>query len=148
MRDAMPFPFNASTLYCLAIVLIMLFFAPTPGTLFDDTPATITFTSGYLIAVSASYPLYAFIMITAGAFNALGVPRPNMVLYSLKLLVIYLPCAWFGAEYFGFNGVVAAAVLSNVVPGCVALLWYRVQFPKVRPVQDVDTGLLPGAANP
>ncbi|MEM9878031.1 MAG: MATE family efflux transporter [Pseudomonadota bacterium] len=147
MREAMRFSFFSATVYCLFIFLIMLFFAPQIVALFDDTPATIQFTSGYLIAVSASYPLYAFIMITTGAFNALGVPRPNMVLYSLKLLVIYLPCAWYGAEYFGFNGVVAAAVISNVVPGIAALLWYRAQFPKVRPLQDVDTGLLPGAAN-
>jgi putative MATE family efflux protein len=132
MREGMRFAFLAGGGYCVFIFGIMLLVARDLATIFDDNPQTIYYATSYLLAVSASYPLYAFIMITAGAFNALGIPRPNMVLYSMKLLAIYLPCAWFGAQYFGFFGIVGAAILSNVVPGVVALWWYRKHFPKPR----------------
>lgn len=132
MREAMRFAYTAGALYCLFISGVMLFFARDLAAVFDDNPQTVDYATRYLFAVSFSYPLYAFIMITAGAFNALGIPRPNMVLYSMKLLAIYLPCAWFGAHYFAFSGIVGAAILSNVIPGLASIWWYRKHFPKPR----------------
>jgi len=148
MREAMRFSFIAALFYCVAICVVMAAFATNIAAVFDDTPGTVKVATAYLIAVSASYPFYAFIMITAGAFNALGMPRPNMVLYGLKLLVIYLPCAWLGAQYFGINGLIGAAVLSNVIPGLVALAWYRAQFPKVHAEPVPDATLASNAVKP
>lgn len=130
MREAMRFAYICAGSYSVLLFVVMIFFANDMAAVFDDNPATALYASRYLVPVSASYALYSFIMITAGAFNALGIPRPNMVLYTLKLLGIYLPCAYFGSKYYGFNGVIAAAILSNVLPGLVALYWYKARFPK------------------
>lgn len=147
MREAMRFAYLIAAIYCIIIFALMAFFADDLARLFDDAAGTVAVAELYLVAVAASYAFYSFIMITAGAFNALGMPRPNMVLYSLKLLGIYLPVAWFGSAYFGFKGVVFAAILSNVVPGIAALLWYRARFPKDRQPGGAaapDAALAPG----
>lgn len=147
MREAMRFAYFVASLYCVSVFGLMVFFADDLARMFDDASGTIAYAQFYLVAVAASYAFYAFIMITAGAFNALGIPRPNMVLYTLKLLGIYLPVAWFGSQYFGFKGVIFAAILSNVIPGIGALLWYRARFPKDHHTDEVDApdaALAPG----
>lgn len=130
MREAMRAAFVLAALYCLLMWAILAFFAQPIASAFDDNPSTIAYASRYLIAAPGAYTLYAFLMITAGAFNALGMPRPNMVLYTLKLVVIYLPVAVYAAPRFGFEGVIAANVLSNVIPGVGAFLWFKLRFPQ------------------
>ncbi|MEO0412094.1 MAG: MATE family efflux transporter [Pseudomonadota bacterium] len=139
MRDAMRLAFLLAAGYALLIWAVLAVFAQPIAGAFDDNPDTIAYAATYLMAAPGAYPLYAFLMITAGAFNALGIPRPNMVLYTLKLVVIYLPVALYAAPRFGFEGVVAANVLSNVIPGVLAVIWYKVRFPrpKAEPAQGV-----------
>lgn len=143
MRAAMRAAFLFAAGYALVIWAVLALFAQPIASAFDDNPDTIAYAATYLVAAPGAYPLYALLMITAGAFNALGIPRPNMVLYTLKLVGIYLPVALYAAPRYGFEGVVAANVLSNVIPGVLAIIWYKARFPRPK-TEDVQP--LPDAA--
>ncbi|MEM7569836.1 MAG: MATE family efflux transporter [Pseudomonadota bacterium] len=133
MREAMRAAFLLGAGYSVLVWAVLAFFAQPIAGAFDSNPDTIAYAASYLTAAPAAYAFYAFLMITTGAFNALGMPRPNMVLYTLKLLVIYLPIALYAAPRYGFEGIVAANVLSNLIPGIAALIWYKARFPNQKP---------------
>ncbi|MEM9287724.1 MAG: MATE family efflux transporter [Pseudomonadota bacterium] len=132
MRAAMRLAFTLGTAYSILVWAVLSLFAEPIASAFDDNPDTILYAVRYLETAPAAYAFYTFIMITAGAFNALSIPRPNMVLYSLKLIGIYLPLAWYAAPRYGFDGVIVASIVSNVIPGIGAIIWYKARFPKIR----------------
>lgn len=99
------------------------------GARFRDDPQVIAAAATYLALVPASYCFVAVIMVVAGAFNALGAPRPNMMFYAVKLIGLYIPLAALGVRIFGFTGIAYAAALSNILTGVLAFYWYRTYFP-------------------
>lgn len=117
--------------YGFAVAGLLAFFAHWIGAQFRDDPQVIEVTAAYLTIVPVTFSFFAVIMVVAGAFNALGHPRPNMVFYIIKLVLLYIPLAYLGARVYGFLGVVYAAALSNIITGVIAFYWYRKYFPGI-----------------
>ena len=124
MRQALGF----SIVYGLVVALVLGVFAQWIGAQFQDDPRVIHTTAIYLIIVPVTFGFFAVIRIVAGAYNALGQPRPNVIFFGIKLLAIYIPLSYLGARYMGYQGVAIASALSNVVAGGLAYYWYRRHF--------------------
>ena len=43
----------------------------------------------------------------------------------IRLLVLYLPLAYLGSQWFGVSGIFVSACLSNGLVGLGTFLWYR-----------------------
>lgn len=125
MRQALGF----SIVYSLLVALILGVFAHWIAAQFQDDPQVIAATAVYLIFVPATFSLFAVLRIIAAAYNALGQPRPNVVFFAVKILVIYIPLSYLGIQYMGFPGVAMASALSNIAAGGVAYYWYRTHPP-------------------
>lgn len=130
MRQAMKLVLGFSFIYGFVVLVILGITAPWIAKQFVDEQQAIAVITGYLWAVPWSYGFYSVIMMTGAAFNSIGNPRPNFVLYSVRLLAIYVPAAWIGAEFFGIWGIIGASALSNIVVGVMALYWCHVRFPR------------------
>ncbi len=92
--------------------------------LFSATPASVAPSRLYLWLVPASFGLYGVLMVTAGAFNGLGNPKPNLVLYTGKA-VFFAGGIIVGAQLDGYRGICLGIAFSNVAAGVAAFLWYR-----------------------
>lgn len=130
MREAMRLVLVFSFIYGIAVMIFMALGREWIARQFIDDDQTIAVITGYLIGVPWSYGFYAVIMMTGAAFNSMGNPKPNFVLYTVRLLAIYVPAAWIGSHYFGIEGIIAASALSNILTGGMALYWCYAHFPK------------------
>lgn len=100
------------------------------GAVFSADPAAIAATRTYLTVIPFSYGLYGTMVIMGMAFVALGNAAPNLIFFSVRLFLLYIPGTLLGNALFGYIGIVAAAAAANVVAGSLALYWYWRYFPR------------------
>ena len=120
---------NQSYLFCLAwgvLVAALLSVLATPIVgLFNQNPEVIAVARTYLWLVPISYGAGGIIQVTNSTFNALGRPLPPVIITVSRMLVIYVPLAYFGSQWFGAWGIFLAAAIANGVTGLIAYLWSR-----------------------
>lgn len=130
MREAL----RVGIIFCFAYGALMAVILALSGEWiarqFRDDAETVAVISDYLLVVPWTYGFYTVIMIVGATFNAMGNPRPNFALYAVKFIGVYIPFAWLGATLFDMMGVYAAASLSNIVAGGIALILCRNRFAK------------------
>ena len=97
--------------------------ATSVAALFDPDQIVVKTAATYLFWVPISYGAVGGILILSTTFNALGKPFPSMVMIALRTLILYIPCAYLGSQWFGIQGIFGAACLTNFVVGCGAFLW-------------------------
>lgn len=96
---------------------------------FDKHPAVIRYTAEYLRIVPVSYAAMGMLIITNSAMNAMGKPLPAMGLILLRAFVIYVPLAFLGAKFYGFEGILYAMVATNILVGFASYLWNKIIIP-------------------
>ena len=118
---------NLSYLFCLAWGMMMAtILAPSASwlaSLFNSDPQVIQIATQYLWFVPISYAAAGIIFIASSTFNALGKPIPSMIMTLSRMVVLYIPLAYFGSKLFGINGIFAAASIANLVVGIGAYSW-------------------------
>lgn len=129
----------------LLAALLMVFAGPLAG-LFASAEEDAAYAAMYLRFVGASLFGYGIIVAANAAMNARDKPIHSMTLSLVRILLIYLPLAWLGALTFGFGGIVAAAVMANVMAAWGGLIATRATglLRLETPLIDVPVSLLPG----
>ena len=95
------------------------------ASIFDETLTVITVAATYLLIVPVSYGTWGMLMMSSAIFNSLGKPVSSTIMSVVRMFVIYIPLAYLGKALFGLVGIFAAATVSNVIMGVVALMWNR-----------------------
>ncbi len=124
MREGFRFCIKAALGYGVIIALIMALFGSSLARIFAASPEGIDPTVRYLWIVPLTFGFYGVLMCVSGAFNGLGNPRPNLMLYSSKALLFVL-CVWAGAKLGGYTGICIGVALSNIGAGALAYGKYR-----------------------
>jgi putative MATE family efflux protein len=124
MREGFSFCIKAALGYGVVIAAIMALFGPSLAKFFAASPEGIAPAIRYLWIVPLTFGFYGVLMCVSGAFNGLGNPRPNLVLYSSKAL-LFLLCVWLGAKLGGYTGICIGVALSNIGAGALAYGKYR-----------------------
>jgi putative MATE family efflux protein len=127
---------------CVAVILALL--AGPLMTLFSDDPRVLEVGAAYLWIVPISYGAAGIVMVVNAAFNGIGRPFPAVTVSTLRMIVLYLPLAWAGAQLFQVYGIFAAAAVSNVLAGTTAYAWLRRALAKL-PAEGGPTGNQRGA---
>ena len=70
-----------------------------------------------------SYGAVGIIMIVNASFNGLGRPIPATLISVTRMVIVYVPLAYFGKSLWGIPGIFAAAAASNLLIGSAAALW-------------------------
>lgn len=121
--------FNLSIKFCLiwgVLAAIVLTF--TSGSLvspFNNNPQVISTVNTYMAIVPISYGAAGIIQISNSTFIALGKSIPPIMIAVVHMLILYLPLAELGRQFFGVQGIFAAACFSNIVVGLGAFAWNR-----------------------
>lgn len=111
--------------YGAVLALILGLFADPIAGVFTSNDADRAYAATYLRFVGASLFGYGIVIVANAAMNARDKPLLSMSLSIGRIFALYLPLAWIGALTVGFAGVVAAAVLANVIAVWGALIATR-----------------------
>lgn len=74
----------------------------------------------FLWIVPASYGVSAMIILTNVSMNVLGKPRIALYINMARLLLIYIPLAYFGSHWFGIDGIFYGISIGNLIAFIVA----------------------------
>ncbi|MBD3663609.1 MATE family efflux transporter [Sulfitobacter sp. TSTF-M16] len=122
----------------LAAVVLAVFAAPIAG-VFTSGEEDMAFAATYLRWVGFSLFGYGILVVGNAAMNARDKAVWSMSLSLSRILLLYLPLAWIGAVTIGFAGVVAAAIVANVLSA-----WATLVAAKATSLLKVETVLIDG----
>jgi len=106
-----------------ALMAVLLGLAARPiGAIFNDDPAVVSNVARYLWLVPASYALLNVLSLSAAILNVLRRPFHAAGLSALRMIVLYIPLAVAGANFFGLPGIFGAAGVANLLSGAAAWL--------------------------
>ena len=101
--------------------------------LFTDDPAVAAEAATYLRLVSLSLAGYGVVVVSAGAYNALGRPMTSLAYNFGRSAVLMVPLAWAAASVAGPRGAFAAVAAANALAGVAvalhALRWLAAAAP-------------------
>jgi putative MATE family efflux protein len=124
MRDGFAFSIRFALLYGVAIALLLFASGQYLSGVFAATPLSVAPSRLYLWIVPISFGFYGVLMCVAGAFNGLGNPKPNLVLYTTKA-ALFAVGILIGSQLDGYRGLCIGIALSNIGAGLAAYWWYR-----------------------
>jgi len=115
--------------FCMASGLIIaLLLAGAAGfvpTLFSQNPEVTDVTRLFLWIAPLSYGAYGVVMVMNAAFNGLGKPMPAVYISVTRMMLLYLPLAVLGRQFFGIAGIFGAYAIANLLSGLLSYVWAR-----------------------
>ena len=120
--------------YGLLLAVVLYLFAEPISVAIADGREAAQYTETYLRIVGWSLFGYGILVTANAAMNARSKALFSMGLSLTRIFAVYLPCAWLGVVLFGYDGVLFAAVLANLLAVAGAVYCAR------------QTGLVPSAS--
>lgn len=97
--------------------------------LFDSNPQVMNVTISYFSIVPYTYGLLGTVFLIVQSMNAVGKPYSGNFLSALRLILLYLPMAYFLNQIYGLDGIFQSRFIANAITGLLALLLaYRTFF--------------------
>ena len=110
----------------LAVAALLLFVFGQPlAALIDDAESVYLVAGFYLAVVPWSYGMWGVLMMSSASFNALGKPIPSTIMSFTRMFVVHVPLALLLDSQFGYRGIFAATLTSNLIMGMVGYWWFR-----------------------
>lgn len=107
----------------LLLAIVMSLFAKPLAGLFSDSDTIQAVAANYIWIVSWSWGAYGIVMSANASFNGSGRPLPGVMISTLRVIIVFLPLAFFGRWLLGLNGLFIASSLSNLAVGAIAYWW-------------------------
>lgn len=104
--------------------LLTVFAKPIAGLIAGDNKAA-EYTTQYLQVVGWSLFGYGVLVTANAALNARSKAVYSLTLSLTRIFLVYLPLAWLGVMLFGYTGLLAAAVLANLIGVAGAVYFCR-----------------------
>lgn len=111
-----------SGLFIAASLAALAGFLPS---LFSDNIDVISIAKLYLWTAPVSYGAYGLVMAMNASFNGLGSPMPGVGISVGRMLVLYVPLAIVGMQFFDAVGIFTAYAVANIISGAVAYQWAK-----------------------
>lgn len=112
------------------LFLTALLFSKEIASAFSIDNKVINITSEYLLIISFSFGLQGIMVLSAAIFNGINKPIPSAIFVMLRMLILYLPLAYLGANLIGLNGIFWAAFTANIIIGVVSFVWISLEIKK------------------
>lgn len=123
-----------STRFCLGFGVILAgamgLLAPWLAALFTDNPVVLSTTVDYLRWVPWSYGAAGIVMVINAALNGTGHPLSATGISVTRVVVLYVPLAYFGSTIAGVFGIFAGITAANLLAGAVGTAWWRRTLPR------------------
>lgn len=83
--------------------------------LFDPNPEVIVVARDYLLIVPICYAAIGSMFVMIASFNALGHPRPSLIINLTRMVGLYLPLTYVMKNWIGVNGIFLASPVVSFV---------------------------------
>lgn len=111
--------------YGALVAAVLAIFAEPLAGIFASGEEDARFAAIYLRFVGLSLFGYGLVVTANAAMNARDKAIWSMSLSLGRIFALYLPLAWLGALTLGYPGIIAAAMLANVLAGWAAVISAR-----------------------
>ncbi|NIM93781.1 MAG: MATE family efflux transporter [Anaerolineales bacterium] len=95
------------------------------ASLFNSNPDIIATVRMYFLILPLSYGLYGVLKLSTIVLSVLNKPLRSSLLTLTQTFILYIPLAFFGAEFFGLSGIFSAAAISYIITGFLAYFWLK-----------------------
>ena len=112
----------------LAVWLLLWLMSPLLALIFSQDPVVIKKIINYLMLMPIGYAGMGIVLCANAALNALQRTGVSMTLNLIRLVVFYVPFAWLGSVYYGFEGLLLGASLGNLIAG--GMVWVLIKRAK------------------
>lgn len=106
-------------LWQIGVWLFLWLASPFIAIIFSQDPVVIEKVSHYLMLMPIGYAGMGIVLCANAALNALQRTGVSMLLNLVRLSVFYVPLAWFGGHFYGFEGLLLGASLGNLIAGFI-----------------------------
>ena len=117
------------SVFCLIFGLIfsyfLIAFRNSLPLLFSQNVTVINSASLFLLIAPISYGAYGVVMTMNAAFNGMGKPVPAVAISLIRMIVIYIPMAYFLQYFLGMSGIYLSYAIANILSGVVAYNWAK-----------------------
>lgn len=122
--------------------LVLWAVSPYLATIFSQDPIVLDKIVSYLMIMPVGYAGMGIVLCANSALNALQKTSVSMLLNLVRLSVFYVPLAWLGGHFYGFEGLLLGASAGNLIAGCIVWgLIKKAQDQQMFGVKNVSTPL-------
>lgn len=114
-----------STIYCIFISLLIIFFGQHIMSIFTSDPAVITIGQNYLLIVSSFYLLFSTMFTFTGFLRGAGATLIPMITTFTALYIIRIPAATILSGLIGVNGIWWGEPMGSLVGLIILFVYYK-----------------------
>ena len=89
------------------------------ASIFSQDPVVNDKIVNYLMLMPIGYAGMGIVLCANSALNALQKTGVSMMLNLVRLTAFYVPLAWIGGQYYGFEGLLFGASMGNILAGLI-----------------------------
>lgn len=116
--------------------------SPYLATIFSQDPLVVEKIVSYLMLMPVGYAGMGIVLCANSVLNALHKTSVSMILNLVRLSIFYVPLAWFGGIYYGFEGLLFGASIGNLIAGLIVWgLIKKAQNQQMFGVKNISTPL-------
>ena len=109
----------------ILVYLLLLVLASRIAGAFGDNPEVAEVIRLFIYIIPLTYGAQALVTLVAVSLNVLKRPGLALLLMVVWLLVLYLPLAFIGRQFWGVTGLFSGAATGNVIAAALACLIIR-----------------------
>lgn len=126
----------------IVVWLILWAVSPYLATIFSQDAVVLDKIVSYLMIMPVGYAGMGIVLCANSALNALQKTSVSMLLNLVRLSVFYVPLAWIGGHFYGFEGLLLGASAGNLMAGLIVWgLIKKAQEKQMFGVKNVSTPL-------
>lgn len=134
VRSALKLSYGICAIWSVVLAVMFWFVAAPIIGLFSDDQPVVAAAARYLTIVPLSLWGYGVVIVTAGAFNAIGKSQIGLGLYLVRTAALYVPLSFAASLFARSDAVFFAIAAANAAAGlCVAafaLRWLKNNGPE------------------
>ena len=113
----------------ILMALIFWFFGEPILGLFHKDPEVVANMVIVMKWLGLSWIMEGLRLLAAPVFTNLGSSVPPMVLVAIRFFAIAIPLGWLLRDVWGFDGVLFAFALGNILAGLLSYIWMKKELP-------------------
>jgi putative MATE family efflux protein len=127
----------------IGVWLFLWLASPFIAIIFSQDPVVVEKVGHFLMLMPIGYAGMGIVLCANAALNALQRTGISMMLNLVRLSVFYVPLAWLGGHFYGFEGLLLGASMGNLIAGFIVWgLIRRAQAKEAFGVKSYSTELL------
>jgi len=112
-------------IFGFVIAVVFLFIARPLGRLFSSDPEVINILTRYIYVTCFGYGFLEVHRYAGFCMIGIHKPLPSALLNTIRVIVLMIPLAYFGAKLFGIYGVFWGRLITDICSAVIGIIWTR-----------------------